>query len=56
MRSRIVLAGALVFTLGLAACSTAEAPTAEVIVVTATAEPAGDASTTLPPEMLGVEW
>ena len=56
MRSRIVLAGALVFALALAACSTSETPTPEVIVVTATAEPAGDASTTLPPEMLGVEW
>jgi heat shock protein HslJ/uncharacterized protein YraI len=47
------MAGALAFTLALAACSSAaEAPTPEVIVVTAT--PAG--ADTLPPEMLDVEW
>ena len=60
MKSRIVMGAALVLVMALAACSTtSEAPTAEVIVVTATTEPAGDApagTTTLPPEMLGVEW
>jgi len=55
MRSRIVIGAALVLAVALAACSSTEAPTAEVIVVTATPEqPAGGG--TLPAEMLGVEW
>ncbi len=54
MRSRIIVAGALGLTLALAACSTSAepTPTPEVIVVTS----APDAPTTLPPEMLDVEW
>jgi len=55
MRSRIYVATALGFALALAACTSATTeatPTPEVIVVTA----APEAPSTLPPEMLDVEW
>ena len=57
MRSRFIVVSTLV----LVACSTGSEATPETIVITATpadqpAEPPPDAPTTLPPEMLDVEW
>ncbi len=58
MRTKLMVGAALILVLALAACAsdTGPTPTPEVIVVTATAEGPADTSTTLPPEMLGVEW
>ncbi len=57
MRTRVLIGTTLLIALLLAACaSAAEAPTAEVIVVTATPEEAGAGANTLPAEMLDVEW
>jgi len=59
MRSRTFVAPILALALVLAACSasTEATPTPEVIVVTSDpGEPPPDAPTTLPPEMLDVEW